>query len=177
MTKYFKRTVLFRNVSKNIDAGRTLYPKGLLSRVGRKFIEKDTMVSRVELIAHKQKETYGVIRSFHVAYSTENQLLVMAEASNNVISVRILESSLSQDRKAQRVIEDRLVLRRGVIDPSEEKQFQIFRRQRTPELTVSEIWLEKMKLGPDSPVLISNPIENYAIVPPTYPIKGSAEPR
>lgn len=164
--KYLKRTILFHNVSSNIDPGRVLYPKGLLSRVARRFVEKDTMVNRVELLARKQKETYGVIRSFHVAYSTENQLLGMAEASNNVISVRTLESSLSEDGKAYGIIEDRLVLRRGETDTSEERQVQVFTRQATPELMVSKIWLEKMKLGPESRVLVSNPIENYTILPP-----------
>ncbi|MHB8567035.1 MAG: hypothetical protein ACYC7D_02545 [Nitrososphaerales archaeon] len=149
-----------------MDATRILYPRGLLTRIAEAN-EKGNIVKRIELFARKQKDTYGIIRSFHVAYSAERKLLAMAGASNNVICVRSLESSgwINRDARRKRFVEDRLVLKRAELRVEQEIN-PILLMPNTPEISVSALWLEKVKLGPGDRLLVSNPIENYSVLPP-----------
>lgn len=168
---YLKRTFQIRDLLNQVDTTRILYPRGLITKIG-KSIEKQDTVKRVELFAKKHGDTYGIIRSFHVAYSSERALLDMAQASNNVITVRSVSSSDQVSIESKRLVEDKLVLKRAednIEDPKGEHVMEAepFLRPRTPDIAVSTAWLEKMKLARGSRLLVSNPLENYAVVPPS----------
>lgn len=128
--------------------------------------EKAEKIKRIELFAEEHsKESYGIIRQFFVAYSSERNLLQLAHASENVISVRAIQGS-SNDRHffaadKRSVLENRMILKR-VEDTTEPEMY----RQRIPALIVSQSWLEMMSLTPGDRIIISNPLENFMVPPP-----------
>ena len=167
--RLLKRTYRLKNVVSQFDTGRTLFPQGILSRIGN--VTRETLtVRRIEYFARKtgdsgNNETYGIIRDLHVAYSSERQLLEMADVSNGVVHVRSLESISKPG--------DRLVLKRSEnvrndtprSEMSPEQQFASI-RPKTPSLKVSSNWLDKMELGVGDRLIVSNPIEEFAVPPP-----------
>ena len=166
-----KRTLHLDRMIRQIDSSRILYPRGVLSMI-TPISDSGQTVKRVEFFAREKEDIYGIIRSFHVAYSSERALLELAEASSSVISVRSIESETFKNNTdpSRKTIEDRLVLRRAEdkqTDKEDKSQSSMLTlRPKTPDLSVPPIWLEKMDLKPGARVFVSNPMENYAVPPP-----------
>jgi hypothetical protein len=157
------------------DPQRRLYPNGLLTEVEEDNYDSTfdfRPVKRIELFATDKhtKATYGVIRNLFVGFSSERSLLDLANFSDNIISVRTVQSKIksrslcSHDAK---VIEDKLVLRRFQGRPDNRSPSEdVYRRTKTPSLFVSPRWLDKMELSSGDKIMVSNPLENYAAAPP-----------
>src|SRR5487761_1729657 len=155
-----KRTVRMEYMLDSIDSQQLIYPNGVFGAL-RETDEEQKPLRRIELFAEEQrKETYGIIRSLFVAYSSEHSLLELAQVSNNVISVRAFLGS-GQGTQDPRMIEDRLILKRRDSE-SESAPY----RARVPSLFVSSRWLDRMNLEKGDRIIVSNPLENYVVPPP-----------
>ncbi len=118
-------------------------------------------VKRIELFARDEKDTYGILRTLFVAISAEKSILQMASASDGIIQVRTLPEK--SDSVKKKIIEDKILVKRlQEIGPGLEQSVRI----RTPNLMVSARWREKMDLRARDRIILSNPIEEYAVPPP-----------
>jgi hypothetical protein len=211
-----KHTLHVGDILSRLDGSRAIFPRGVLSKV-RKGADVFPTVKRIEFFANKAGgETYGVIRSFHVAFSSEPSLLELAEASTSVIHVRSFETREAvhgspggkTGLQGRTIVEDKLVLKRSSQTPDENagddeeddgrpitnaigvrgdvqyRQQQQRRRRReagnrllgyhslpifrpaTPDIVVPRIWLQKMNLSDGDRLMVSNPIEQFAVPPP-----------
>ena len=142
-----------------------IYPNGILSSL-KETKDDPKPVKRIELFAKEEDNgnTYGIIRTLFVAFSSERQMLELAEASNNVISVHVFPSHSSRglvESGKPKLVEDKLVLKRAESD-TERRSYG----STTPNLLVPPRWLELMALGRGARIIVSNPIENYEVPPP-----------
>ncbi len=155
-----KRTVRVKYLLDSVDSQRLIYPNGVFGFL-KEDDEETRQVRRIEIFAEDQSgETYGIIRNLFVAYSSELSLLELALVSNSVISVRAFCQS-SQRGTETKLIEDKLILKRTDY-ASESTPYSA----RAPSLLVSSRWLDRMNLARGDRIIISNPIENYAVPPP-----------
>ncbi|HZW56299.1 MAG TPA: hypothetical protein VFF30_08430 [Nitrososphaerales archaeon] len=188
-----KRTIHIPDIFKSPDASRVLFPRGVLSRINSSNDVLDSMVKRIEFFAQEENDIYGILRNFHVAFSAERSLLELAGASNSVIEVRAidLQSERRGGARKRTIVEDKLVLKRARLEeeppnygdsehkyasPSpdaNQEPTSPFLRPKTPDISVPISWLEKMNLEAGDGVIISNPIENYAVPPPDLVTKGA----
>jgi hypothetical protein len=153
-----KRIVRMPDLLGETDTQRVMYPNGYLGSI-KESGEEFSKVRRIEVFAEEQSEKYGIIREFFVAYCSERRLLDLANASNSVISVRVISSSRTESRR--KVISDELVLKRT--DATSES---IPYRPKIPDLLVPASWMDRMDLESGDRIMISNPRENYLVPPP-----------
>lgn len=152
------------------DPQRVLYPNGLVSELEENSSSDLRPVRRIELFAEnkRSKETFGVMRSLFVGFSSERGLLDLANVSNNIISVRAVMSS--REHNDSKIIEDKLVLKRiesrNLGESDRFSSSYVFRRQKIPSLIVSPRWLDRMGFSNGDRIMISNPVENYVTPPP-----------
>lgn len=144
----------------SVDKQKMIYPNGVFGAL-KETDEDSKPLRRIELFAEEQrKETYGIIRTLFVAYSSEHSLLELAHVSNSVISVRAFPDS-DQGMQDPRMIEDKLILKR-----TESRTESAPYRTKMPSLFVSSHWLDRMKLEKGDRIIVSNPLENYLVPPP-----------
>jgi hypothetical protein len=144
---------------RNVDANKVLFPRGILSTITES--ENDLPpVKRIELFANEEKETYGILRTLFVALSAETSILRMAGVSNGIIQVRTLSEKSDAGNK---IHEDKILIKRT--EPLSEIQTQSV-RIKTPNIVVSARWRERMHLKSRDRIILSNPIEEYAVPPP-----------
>jgi hypothetical protein len=158
-----KHVLHLHDVLQKLDSQKRIFPNGLVGSLERSS-DKAERIKRIELFAEKQsRESYGIIRQFFVAYSSEKSVLQLAQASENVISVRALQDStrLGEGSQIRKQVDNRMILKRA----EEVVQADSY-RPRIPNLIVSNHWLEIMQLEPGDRIIISNPIENYMVPPP-----------
>ncbi len=167
-TESAKKHVLhMHDVLRKFDSQKRIYPNGLVGSL-KGTEEMAEKIKRIELFAEEHsKESYGIIRQFFVAYSSERNLLQLAHASENVICVRAMPSSPRErrilpgvDRRGM-ALENRMILKRSEQAPEEPSY-----RPTIPNLIVSQHWLEMMELEAGDRIIISNPIEKYMVPPP-----------
>ncbi len=158
-----KRTLRIPKVLSPVDSDLLIYPRGVVTAL-KETVETSPPVKRIELFAEDSKETFGILRTLSVAFSSERTLLEMAQASDSIIQVRSVSnsSSSSADDTGRRIVEDRMVLKR-MESQSEPMQYTA----KTPDLHVSGQWLEKFDLELGERVIVSNPIEKYVVPPPS----------
>jgi hypothetical protein len=142
-----------------VDANKVIFPRGIVSIITES--EGDLPpVKRVELFAREEKETYGILRTLFVALSSEKSILRMADASDGIVQVRSLPDKSESNMK---IFEDKLLIKRtDTIHESDQKSVRI----RTPSIIVSARWRERMQLRSYDRIIVSNPIEEYAVPPP-----------
>jgi hypothetical protein len=154
-------------LSSKIDSSKLIFPKGILSKVKENDMETP-QVKRIELFAKDGEDTYGIIRSMFVGYSSEESILEIAEASGGVVQVRAVVGRLSdKSEKRFSASSDTLILKRSstATDASQEVRFPSF-RQKLPSITVPPRWKDRMKLSEDDRLIISSPIADYSVLPP-----------
>jgi len=153
----------------SLDSNKIIYPRGIVSKL--KESEHDSPpVKRIEVFASDEKDTYGILRTLFVAYSSEKRLLDIAHFSNGVIHVRSMNKagSATQD-SCRQICEDKLLLKRleeEVQEYSRDLQGLPFKRVRAPDLLVTPRWRERMNLELGARLIVSNPIESYEVPPP-----------
>jgi hypothetical protein len=158
-----KRTVHLPDMAPNAEQGKMIYPRGIVSTV-KEFTQDSKPVKRIELFAKKGEKTYGIIRTLSVAFTSARGLLQIAEASSNVVKINGLVSDqdyVSHGRSP--LIEDKLVLKRAEDIPEESEKFRL----TAPALIVSPRWRERMHLSVGDRLIVSNPLETYAVPPPS----------
>ena len=161
-----KRTLRMSVLLDEIDEQREIYPKGMLGSLRESSSSNDSLrTKRIELFAHENEKSYGILREFFVAFSSEERLLELAVASSNVIAIHAFPSE-RKNSENKKTIEDRLVLKRATHEKRAEGKPVIF-RERIPDLFVSEFWLDRMRLSSGDRIIISNPREIYEVPPPT----------
>jgi len=163
-----KRTFEIPELLKSkIDSGKLLFPKGILSKV-RESHDDVPPVKRIELFAKDGAETYGIIRSLFVGFSSEKSVLQIAEISGGVVQVRAVRARKgpSKEFSSDESSGDVLLLKRSPAETSEQSTSTRF-RFRIPSVTVPAVWKERMKLSEEDRLLISNPIGEYAVPPPS----------
>jgi hypothetical protein len=148
---------------KSLDSARLLFPKGILTKV-REGPDDVPQVKRIELFAKDGGDTYGIIRSLFVGFSAEKSLLQIAEASGGVVQVRAVRSSKGKkDVSSPEGTGDMLLLRRdSTPNQAENPGFRV----RIPSITISPRWKDRMRLSEEDCLMISNPIQDYAVPPP-----------
>ncbi|HKW04655.1 MAG TPA: hypothetical protein VJN71_05090 [Nitrososphaerales archaeon] len=156
LTELKKHTLKVQYRSDCVDSQKKIYPNGVFGEL-EESAEESKPLKRIELFADGKKDTYGIIRTLSIAFTSEKSLLFLAQASDSVISIR----ALSENGEQNRYVEDRLILKR--IESTREG---ITYRKKLPNLFVSSSWLERMNLERGNNIVISNPIENYMIPPP-----------
>ena len=144
---------------RNVDANRVIFPCGIVSTI----IESENdlpPVKRIELFAREEKETYGILRTLFVALSAEKSILRMASSSDGIIQVR----TLSEKSDASTTIyEDKILIKRTETISDDDGQSL---RIKTPNIVVSARWRERMHLKAHGRIILSNPLEEYAVPPP-----------
>ncbi len=162
-----KRTYEFPQLLKSrIDSTRLLFPKGILSKV-REGPDDIPPVKRIELFAKDGGDTYGIIRSLFVGFSSEKSILQIAETTRGVVQVRAVRSSSGKatESTSTETSRDTLILKRAStagVDDGREAGFRV----RMPSITVSPRWKDRMKLAEGDCLMVSNPMEDYAVPPP-----------
>ncbi len=158
-----KRTFEFPDLLKRVDSAKVIYPRGVLSRI-KEGMDDIPPVKRIEFFAKDGNDTYGILRSIFIAFSSEKSILNIADASGGVVQVRSIRS-----RNSKRIdgssdsAQDKLILKRSdEIDQGSRPVLSI----KTPTITVSPRWRERMKLETGDCLIVSNPIEEYAVPPP-----------
>ena len=154
-----KRTIQVPELVRNLDSNKMIFPRGIVSTI---IESEDDLppVKRIELFAKDEKDTYGILRTLFVATSSEKSILQMATASDGIIQVRTLPEKSESGKK---ILEDKLLVKRPQeIRPSLEQSVRI----RTPNIVVSARWRERMDLHSRDRIILSNPIEEYAVPPP-----------
>lgn len=162
-----KRTFEFPSLLKSrIDSNKVLFPKGVLSKV-REGSDDIPPVKRIELFAKDRGETYGIIRSMFVGFSSEKSILQIAEATRGVVQVRPVRSSngKSNEYGLTEKTRDILILKRSP-EVSPDTAHSVGFRVKIPSITVPPRWKDRMKLEDGDCLMISNPIEEYAVPPP-----------
>jgi hypothetical protein len=121
-------------------------------------------LKRIEFFAKSRKDTYGILRSIFVAFSSERSILQIAEASGGVVQVRSIRAgSLNVVEATGESSQDRLILKRsGEVEGTERPTLSI----KAPIITVPPRWRERMGLETGDCLIISNPIEEYVVPPP-----------
>jgi hypothetical protein len=158
-----KRTFEFPELLKRVDSAKLIYPRGLLSRI-KEGVDDVPPVKRIEFFAKEGNDTYGILRSIFVAFSSEKSILSMADASGGIVHVRSIRSRNSKGSDGSRdSTQDKLILKRS--NESDEGNRPIL-SIKTPTITVSPRWRERMKLETGDCLIVSNPIEEYAVPPP-----------
>jgi hypothetical protein len=167
-----KHILRIKKVLDTFDPQKLIYPNGVLGELEEDdSSSKQGTIKRIELFAENKTsmETFGVIRNFFMGFSSDRELLDLANFSNSVISVRAIGAS--RENSETKLLEDKLVLKR--IEPpahsSEDDRFSISRiysRQRLSSLIVSSRWLDRMGFCKGDRIMISNPVENYVTPPP-----------
>ncbi|MFI5420569.1 MAG: hypothetical protein ACHQ1H_06340 [Nitrososphaerales archaeon] len=137
-----------------------IFPRGIVSTVTES--EDDLPpVRRIELFAKDEKDTYGILRTLFVAISSEKSILQMASASDGIIQVRTLPDTVESGKK---IFEDKLLIKRPqTVEQSLDREI----RMKTPNIVVSARWRERMDLNSRDRIILSNPIEDYAVPPPS----------
>jgi len=120
-------------------------------------------VKRIEFFAKDGNDTYGILRSIFVAFSSEKSILRIADASNGVVQVRSVRSRNSKGSDDSNSAQDRLILKRSSEIEQEDRPVL---SMKTPTITVSPRWRERMKLKSGDCLIVSNPIEEYSVPPP-----------
>lgn len=163
-----KRTFQFPDLLKShLDSSKLLFPKGVLSKI-REGKEDTPEIKRIELFAKGEEDTYGIIRSLSVAFSAERSVLHIADASSGVVQVRSVHSITSTGRATRMEADfqtDTLLLKRSS-ETDSAPQLELAFRMKTPSITVSPRWKDRMKLSEGDCLLISSPIAEYAVPPP-----------
>jgi hypothetical protein len=137
-----------------------IFPRGIVSTVTES--EDDLPpVKRIELFAKDEKDTYGILRTLFVAISSEKSILQMASASDGIIQVRTLPETVESGKK---IFEDKLLIKRP---QAVEQSLDQGIRMKTPNIVVSARWRERMDLNSRDRIILSNPIEEYAVPPPS----------
>jgi hypothetical protein len=137
-----------------------IFPRGIVSTVTES--EDDLPpVKRIELFAKDEKDTYGILRTLFVAISSEKSILQMASASDGIIQVRTLPETVDSGKK---IFEDKLLIKRP---QAVEQSLDQGIRMKTPNIVVSARWRERMDLNSRDRIILSNPIEEYAVPPPS----------
>ncbi len=160
-----KRVVRLPEILDSIDSNKRIFPKGVLSTLS-KCEERSPIVKRVEVFGESERNTFGIIRTLFVAYSSEKSLLEMAESSNCVIQVNSLNTEATQKNDSQ-MIEDKLLLRRASQSSIEHEVISFTVKLEAPKLMVPEHWLDKFRLRLGDRIMVSNPLENYFVPPPS----------
>lgn len=162
-----KRTFEFPSLLKSrIDSSKLLFPKGILSKV-REGSDDVPPVKRIELFAKDGGDTYGIIRSLFVGFSAEKSVLQIAETTGGVVQVRPVRSINGKPNEygLPEKSGDTLILKRSPDIPPEDTRGVGF-RVKIPSVTVPPRWKERMKLEDGDCLMISNPMEEYAVPPP-----------
>ena len=160
-----KRTFQFPFLLKSqIDESRLLFPRGILSKV-KEGLEDIPPVKRIELFAKDGEDTYGIIRSIFVGLSSERSILEIAETSGGVVQVRVVRSGRgnAKDASISEGSGDVILLKR-LSEESEETTAGF--RVRIPSITISPRWGDRMRISEGDCLMVSNPIQNYAVPPP-----------
>jgi hypothetical protein len=150
-----------------VDSARLLFPKGVLAKISE-GAEDVPPVKRIELFAKDGADTYGIIRSLFIGFSSERSILQIAEMTGGVVQVRAVRMSKgpTNDNSFGEKLGDTLLLKRSssndVADKSESTRF----RFRIPSITISPRWKDRMRLSEGDCLLVSNPIQDYAVPPP-----------
>ena len=140
-----------------------LFPKGILTKI-KEGLDDIPPVKRIELFAKEGADTYGILRSIFVGFSSEQSVLQIAEATGGVVQVRAVRAFNGKTESATpEAAGDMLVLRRN---STEEPTARSGFRLRIPCVTIPPRWKERMKLTDGDCLLISNPIQDYAVPPP-----------
>jgi|SRR5579872_1949491 len=154
-----KRTIQVPELVRNMDANKVIFPRGIVTTITE--LENDLPpVKRIELFAREAKETYGILRTLFVALSGERSILRMASASDGIIQVRTLSENLDVKNKIR---EDKILIKRTTSTSEDENQSL---RIKTPNIEVSARWRERMHLKAHDRIILSNPLEEYAVPPP-----------
>ena len=158
-----KRSLEFPDLLRSIDSAKLLFPKGVLTKV-REGSDDVPQVRRIELFAKDGGDTYGIIRSLFVGFSSEKSILQIAEASGGVVQVRAVRTSKGKKESfSPEGSGDMLLLRRdSSTPPADNPGFRV----RIPSITISPRWKERMRLSEEDCLMISNPIQDYAVPPP-----------
>jgi hypothetical protein len=138
-----------------------LFPKGILTKV-KEGADDVPPVKRIELFARDGGDTYGIIRSLFVGFSAEKSILRIAETTGGVVQVRTMRAANGKENTASGST-DLLLLKR---DSSAADQESSGFRMRIPSITISPRWKERMRLSEEDRLMISNPIQDYAVPPP-----------
>ena len=117
-------------------------------------------VKRIEFFAKGGNDTYGILRSIFVAFSSEKSILRIADASSGVVHVRSIRPGISNSVDST---QDKLILRRST---ETQENHRPLLGLKTPTITVSPRWRERMKLEEGECLMVSNPLEEYAVPPP-----------
>jgi len=147
---------------KRVDSAKVIYPRGVLSRI-KEGVDDVPPVKRIEFFAKDGNDTYGILRSIFVAFSSEKSILRIAEASNGVVQVRSVRSGNSKGSDDSNSAQDRLILKRSSEINQEDRPVL---SMKTPTITVSPRWRERMRLEAGDCLIVSNPIEDYSVPPP-----------
>jgi len=147
---------------KTLDSAKLLFPKGILTKV-KEGADDVPPVKRIELFARDGGDTYGIIRSLFVGFSTEKSILRIAETTGGVVQVRAMRATKGKEATASGST-DLILLKRDSIALDQEGNpgFRI----RVPSITISPRWKERMRLSEGDRLMISNPIQDYAVPPP-----------
>jgi len=120
-------------------------------------------VKRIEFFAKDGNDTYGILRSIFVAFSSEKSILRIADALNGEVQSRSVRSRNSKGSDDSNSAQDRLILKRSSEIEQEDRPVL---SMKTPTITVSPRWRERMKLKSGDCLIVSNPIEEYSVPPP-----------
>jgi hypothetical protein len=121
----------------------------------------DLTAKRVELFAKAKERVFGILRTFFIAYSFENSILQLGEASNDVVLVRAIGSN----EGSPCILQDYLILKRNCIEGQQPKASPY--HVSIPDIFVSALWNEKMGLKMGDKVVLSKPLGEYSIAPPS----------
>jgi hypothetical protein len=141
-------------------------PKGVLANVLPSSEHSET-TSRVELFARDHEKIFGILRILFVAYAFEGSLLHMADLSGNVVQVRTLGSHDGSPC----ILQDLLVLKRG--DQQEQNRKELSYYVITPSVFVPALWGERMKLKAGDKIVVSRPVGEFTLPPPTVSEQGN----
>ncbi len=121
-------------------------------------------VKRIELFANEGSDTYGILRSLFVGFSSEKSVLQIAETTGGVVQVRAVRAYKGKpDGSSTDGDGDMLLVRRdSASDRSGDPGFRL----KVPTITIPPRWKERMKLSEQDCLMISNPIQDYAVPPP-----------
>lgn len=121
-------------------------------------------VKRIELFANEGSDTYGILRSLFVGFSSEKSVLQIAETTGGVVQVRAVRAYKGNpDGSSTDGDGDMLLVRRdSASDRSGDPGFRL----KVPTITIPPRWKERMKLSEQDCLMISNPIQDYAVPPP-----------
>lgn len=136
-----------------LDTQKILFPGGVVCEVAVQ--SKEEKVKRIELIS-RERMGLGVLKELYVTYASHPALLELSRRSNNVVEVRSIK--WSKKHSAEAYSKDLVIVKR--LHGQEEIGIR---------LLGAEKWIDHIRLEAGDKVILSNPLSDYLLPPPSIP--------